>query len=585
MREREINSIAVQFKKEAVVPFWMWNDELEKNELLRQLQEIKKKGINQVIIHPRFGLETPYLSEEWFRAISWVLKEAKKQKMGIWIYDEFNWPSGYAGGKVLNNHPEFQAMHITSTGRGFKKRKTAWKPAFSEGFYIDVLNPKAVDAFIETTYEQYWQRFKEYFGKTILGFFTDEPGLYNNFAGSDVNSLPWSEALPEFFRKEYGYELESMLDNIWRNNGITSIETRVNFWEAISLLYQESYFRKLQKWCHERGVAFVGHVLGEESLVDTVKTQGNFFTTMKYLDLAGYDLLGRLEPKTIIAANLARSSSKLFNLHGVCAETFGIFGWDLTPEEMRRVAKWQIDMGLDVLIPHALYYSLRGNRHDDCPPSLFADKYWSSFDEFVAFVRDSTKEKKEEQSQTAIYYPIESIWGQLSPEDSSKADIVDHAFRTVSFACYNVGIDFDYITSDAIIGNRLSQYRYLLLPQVEVLPLDVLKKVVLFANKGSTVVAVDSLPKFATKARDQNLFLETLRENSDLFQHLSLPGSSRRDSRTKSLNESFQNIVARYIPPIWLARAVRLAKLLGYKKPISVEEKTGMEEPLKLLFR
>ena len=47
MREREINSIAVQFKKEAVVPFWMWNDELEKNELLRQLQEIKKKSINQ----------------------------------------------------------------------------------------------------------------------------------------------------------------------------------------------------------------------------------------------------------------------------------------------------------------------------------------------------------------------------------------------------------------------------------------------------------------------------------------------------------------------------------------------------------
>lgn len=115
-------------------------------------------------------------------------------------------------------------------------------------------------------------------------------------------------------------------------------------------------------------MAFVGHVLVEEDMVNTSKTQGNFFTTTEYLDFAGYDLLGRLEPKALIAAKLASSARKVFDLYGVMAETFGIFGWDLTRKEIERVVKWQVEQGLDVLIPHALYYSLRGERHSDCPP-------------------------------------------------------------------------------------------------------------------------------------------------------------------------------------------------------------------------
>jgi hypothetical protein len=94
------------FKKEAVVPFWMWNDKLDVNKLKKQLVEIKTKGINQVIIHPRWGLPKKYyLSKEWFKVVSNILNFARKNNIGIWIYDELNWPSGTAGGKILDNHP------------------------------------------------------------------------------------------------------------------------------------------------------------------------------------------------------------------------------------------------------------------------------------------------------------------------------------------------------------------------------------------------------------------------------------------------------------------------------------------------
>lgn len=36
-----------------------------------------------------------------------TIREAKKLGMQIWLYDEYNWPSGGAGGRVTDGHPEY----------------------------------------------------------------------------------------------------------------------------------------------------------------------------------------------------------------------------------------------------------------------------------------------------------------------------------------------------------------------------------------------------------------------------------------------------------------------------------------------
>ena len=43
------------------IPFWSWNDELESDELRRQIREMKKAGIGGFFMHARGGLTTPYL--------------------------------------------------------------------------------------------------------------------------------------------------------------------------------------------------------------------------------------------------------------------------------------------------------------------------------------------------------------------------------------------------------------------------------------------------------------------------------------------------------------------------------------------
>lgn len=62
------------------VPFWSINSKLERDEIERQISKMKNVGLGGFIFHARAGLETPYLSDEWFEAIDVVLKKSEKTR-------------------------------------------------------------------------------------------------------------------------------------------------------------------------------------------------------------------------------------------------------------------------------------------------------------------------------------------------------------------------------------------------------------------------------------------------------------------------------------------------------------------------
>ena len=57
-------------------PFWAWNDKLEKDELIRQIGELKEMGFGGFHMHSRSGMATHYLSEEFMDLISACNEEA-----------------------------------------------------------------------------------------------------------------------------------------------------------------------------------------------------------------------------------------------------------------------------------------------------------------------------------------------------------------------------------------------------------------------------------------------------------------------------------------------------------------------------
>ncbi|MBE6929294.1 MAG: hypothetical protein E7463_03350 [Ruminococcaceae bacterium] len=94
---------------------WFWNDELREEEISAQLEEFAKKGVNDFFVNATWGMTDEYLGERYFEIVKHTVKEAKRLGLSFWIYDEFNWPSGTAGGQLLRDHPETRAKVLVST--------------------------------------------------------------------------------------------------------------------------------------------------------------------------------------------------------------------------------------------------------------------------------------------------------------------------------------------------------------------------------------------------------------------------------------------------------------------------------------
>lgn len=87
-------------------PFWFWNGEMEPAQIVRQIQEMYEKGVGGFFICPRQGLKISYLSSIWFDRVRLAVAESESRGMQVWLYDEYPYPSGMAGGEVLLDYPE-----------------------------------------------------------------------------------------------------------------------------------------------------------------------------------------------------------------------------------------------------------------------------------------------------------------------------------------------------------------------------------------------------------------------------------------------------------------------------------------------
>ena len=235
-------------------PFWAWNSKLEPEELRRQIRNMKQMGLGGFFMHSRVGLNTAYLSDDWFECVRACIDEAAKNGMHAWLYDEDRWPSGAAGGLVTKDHPEFRRRRLkvqeldhpeyseSDLAWFAAKRKgtEAWNPRrlkrgdslaegetflrffevieedsdwYNGGAYLDTCNPEAVRKFIEVTHEKYAREISGDFGKTVPGIFTDEPNYSN-----------WTGAVVEETRKRCGYDL---LDHLPEKNEIILTDNNI----------------------------------------------------------------------------------------------------------------------------------------------------------------------------------------------------------------------------------------------------------------------------------------------------------------------------------------------------------------------
>ena len=263
-------------------------------DIFNYLTDLKQNGIDQVMIYPRSGCLIEYLSEEWFCAIRDFIKSAEALDMSVWLYDDFNWPSGDACGKVTKNE-DFRLKSIKIEGEDIGKVSSKSKhnsDIFGEKFFPDLMNPKAVDYFISLTHEEYYKRFGNYFGTIIKGIFTDEPSI--GYC-SQNGYLPYYDEMEIDYKDAYG---KDFFDDLLSH----SEDFCRNAMKLASAKFKEAYIDKLSSWCKSHGILMTGHLMCDNEPFYSVRYNGDFLKNLSAFDLPGIDEIATcLEDRTLMA--------------------------------------------------------------------------------------------------------------------------------------------------------------------------------------------------------------------------------------------------------------------------------------------
>ena len=89
----------------AIQPFASWNGPDAKSRVAPDLDRLSANGIFVVNLSPGRG-EPKYLSPDHMSLVKLVVQEATKRGMKLWLQDESDYPSGFAGGKISEEYPQ-----------------------------------------------------------------------------------------------------------------------------------------------------------------------------------------------------------------------------------------------------------------------------------------------------------------------------------------------------------------------------------------------------------------------------------------------------------------------------------------------
>lgn len=335
-------------EKRRTIPFFTFNDDMNADGIRSRIAAMARAGIGGVLIHARSGLKTAYLGEEWFSLVGACVDACEANGMEAWIYDEFGWPSGIAGGAVIEGGKHL-AGWLVYDGRDVTVK-------FSTG-YVDVLDPEATDEFIRLTHEEYRKRF----GNRIKGFFTDEPqyGLRN---------VPYSPHLGKAYAAAAGHPIE----RDWRllfENGEGCENVRGLYYKLASDLFVNNYTAKLSSWCAANGYILTGHYLEEKAISFQIDTAGDLMAHYRLMQMPGMDWLGRNSGEDDATPRQVSSSARQFGSGECVAETFACAGYGAELDELKNIADWEIAGGISnicMIFP----YSFRGRRKRDYPSGI-----------------------------------------------------------------------------------------------------------------------------------------------------------------------------------------------------------------------
>lgn len=444
------------------MPFWHINGALTREGIRQQLEDAKAAGFSGVSLLPlaekspsRPGTSPKFLSEEYFALYQFMIEVAEALEMEIILYDDNDFPSGMAGGKMEEKYPEHTMKRLdkierevtgpmllmdtvpgvqlmaavatqATTGTRIELSEYVedgqlrwevpagkWKvmlfPLMKDSFHkkylcMDFMDTVAVRYMINETYEKYKERFGQYFGTTIKTTFFDDVGFWRH-------PRNWTGTFNEKFEALNGFDPRPWYPALWYDIGEETEAIRNAFFRTRAELLAEGFPRLVGQWNAANGLNSTGHPPGNYDPTP-IDMNADIFKFYRYTQIPLTDAIIRYQ----FGQNghkLISSAADYYDRPLVSTEIYGAYK-EATFDSLL-LYRSMMDLfarGVNMVVPHGLWYN---PEQVYIPPlvSPYSEKIAPALPAYSAYVGRASMLLRggRRVSELAVLYPFEGLAG------------------------------------------------------------------------------------------------------------------------------------------------------------------------------
>ena len=496
--------------------YWWWpGSAVDKKNLTRNMEALREAGVGGVGIVPIYGVKgmedqfIDYLTPEWLEMLDHAVREGNRLGMWVDMTTGTGWPFGgpHVGAEDADARAAFENGEVQTRPSGRKVKRAA--PG-GVGYAINPFSPAAMTKYLDI----FDEALAAHSGKLPRAQYHDSFEYMGN----------WSNELWGAFEAGRGYDLRPHLPALF---GQDDSETVARIKSDYRATLADLHLRTIEiwvDWSHGKGCitrnqahGAPGNLIDLYATADIPETETFGSTPFRISGLHRDSRdVGRDIPNPLVcrfAASAAHVTGKPLVASETCTWLRDHFKTALSQ------VKPEVDQlflaGINHVIFHGCCYS---PEEAQWPGWLFyastqfnpRNAFWHDFPALSAYITrcQSILQSGGPANDILVYWPIHDLWHNA---EGMQQQLTVHGtewftqspFGKTAALLAARGYTFDYI-SDRLLqqvewdGQRLctadSQYRVVLVPRCEHMPLAAMTKLIHLASTGVTVLFQQALP-------------------------------------------------------------------------------------------
>ena len=567
MRDVRLAQVLSGKEENYLLPFY-WQHGTHRDRIPAQIERIRKSGCRALCVESR--PHPDFCGPDWWADMDVILAECEKRDMKVWVLDDKRFPTGYANGLIGKKYPHLRQWNLAERhvdvmgpieGASFLMHpdtpaeplvavlayprtghdedihaapidltaqvkdgyvywdvpKGCYRVFFlyrnqrcGRGDYMDMISAQSCHALIEAVYEPHYEHYAHYFGKTFVGFFSDEPcfgngacgsmrmdyGFYEHRVGDPALALPFNDQVLALMSEEMGEDARLYLGELWYVSEHSS-KTRLAYMNAITYLWRTCFSEQVGNWCRAHGLMYIGHIIEDMNAHARLSCSGgHYFRALQGQDMSGIDIVlhqvmpgmahymhncssfgNMVDPAFFhyVLGQLAASMAHQYpHMKGrAMCEEFGAYGWAEGSTLMKWITDFLLVRGINHFVPHAFSPDYPD---PDCPPHFGAEGHDPQFDGFTHLMHYTNRAAHllyggEHVTSCAILYHAEGEW--MNRRGDSMLTQVPAKVLLDAHLCYDI-ICLETLERAEICDGKLQVngevYGALVVPYGKVLP-------------------------------------------------------------------------------------------------------------------